>query len=186
MKGIIFTEFLEHVESAFDTLTVEKIIVESNLPSGGAYTSVGTYDHAEIVQLVKTLSRISGTAPADLIRRFGFHLGKRFAEKFSKFFEAAPTLFDFLESVHDHIHVEVRKLYPDAELPSIIVTSRHRTRAHVRYCSPRGMEDLAVGLIKASAHYYGDRVDVHCKPTSDEHGDFVEITVDRTMAAKVA
>ncbi len=186
MKGIVFTEFLEHVEATFGIVTAEEIIVQSDLPSGGAYTAVGTYDHAEIVQLVTALSGLCGAPPADLIRGFGNYLGKRFSEKFSHFFEEAPTLFDFLDSVEDHIHVEVRKLYPDAALPSIIVTSRGPNEARIRYDSPRQMDDLAVGLIEAAAGYYGDTVDIRRKAASDEDGDFVEIVVERKIAAKVA
>ncbi len=186
MKGIVFTEFLEHVEATFGIVTAEEIIVQSDLPSSGAYTAVGTYDHAEIVQLVTALSSLSGAAPADLVRGFGCYLGKRFAEKFGHFFKEAPTLFDFLESVEDHIHIEVRKLYPDAALPSIIVTSRGQTEVLIRYSSPRQMDDLAVGLIEAAAAYYGDTVDVRRRPGSDEDGDFVEIIVERKIAAQVA
>ena len=31
----------------------DKIIVESDLPSGGAYTTVGTYDHEELLTLLR-------------------------------------------------------------------------------------------------------------------------------------
>ena len=42
MKGIIFTEFLDLVEEKFGLEMVDKIIEQSNLDSGGIYTSVGT------------------------------------------------------------------------------------------------------------------------------------------------
>ena len=60
MKGIIFTEFLEMVEKEFSAETVDTIIDNSNLESGGSYTSVGTYPHIEMVELVSNLpNRIS-------------------------------------------------------------------------------------------------------------------------------
>ena len=40
MKGIVFTEFLEMVEEKFDLETLDKIIINSKLPSEGVYTSV--------------------------------------------------------------------------------------------------------------------------------------------------
>ena len=52
MKGMVFTEFLEMVESTFSADMVDDIIDDSAPPSGGAYTSVGTYDHQELVGMV--------------------------------------------------------------------------------------------------------------------------------------
>ncbi|MCX7200840.1 MAG: hypothetical protein NTV17_00650 [Burkholderiales bacterium] len=41
MKGMIFTEFLELVERTYSPEMADDLIDASNLPSGGAYTSVG-------------------------------------------------------------------------------------------------------------------------------------------------
>ncbi len=56
MKGIVFTEFIEMVESKFGFDMMDDIIESANLPSGGIYTAVGTYDHTEMVQLVIEIS----------------------------------------------------------------------------------------------------------------------------------
>ena len=52
MKGIIFTSFLDLVEEKFGMEMLEEVISSANLPNKGAYTAVGTYDHAELVQMV--------------------------------------------------------------------------------------------------------------------------------------
>ncbi|MBA1333177.1 heme transporter CcmB, partial [Candidatus Endoriftia persephone str. Guaymas] len=44
MKGIVFSKFIEFVEERFSPEMADDIIESSDLPSGGAYTSVGTYD----------------------------------------------------------------------------------------------------------------------------------------------
>src|SRR6266540_2882152 len=118
MKGMIFTEFLEMVEDHFSPEVADRIIEACHLPSGGAYTAVGTYDHHEMVQLVTELSRESGIAVPALLHLFGKHLFGRFVANYPQFFEGIDSAFDFLEKIHSYIHVEVRKLYPDAELPS--------------------------------------------------------------------
>jgi len=56
MKGIIFREFIDMVEAQFSPQMVDDIIQASTLASGGAYTSVGTYPHDEMFQLVEQLS----------------------------------------------------------------------------------------------------------------------------------
>ena len=42
MKGLVFTEFLEMVESKWGLATVDRVIQGAALPNNGAYTSVGT------------------------------------------------------------------------------------------------------------------------------------------------
>ncbi len=43
MKGIVFTEFLDMVDSVYSPEVVEDIIEASELASAGPYTAVGTY-----------------------------------------------------------------------------------------------------------------------------------------------
>jgi hypothetical protein len=52
----------------------DRIIEGAKLPSGGVYTTVGTYDHGEMVQLVSCLSEETGIPSAELVRSFGMHL----------------------------------------------------------------------------------------------------------------
>ena len=52
--------------------------------------------------------------------------------------------------------MEVRKLYPDAELPRLFVETREAERLVLRYESPRSLEDLAEGLLRGCAHHFAD------------------------------
>ncbi|MGG7519628.1 heme NO-binding domain-containing protein [Allorhizobium undicola] len=160
MKGIVFTEFLQFVGDMWNEDLADDLIEASDLPSGGAYTSVGTYDHAEMVRLVSELSARTERSPQDLLFCFGQHLAGRFATLFPAFFAGAGGLFDFLESVDNHIHVEVLKLYPDAELPRFTTLERTGDVLTLRYTSARHMEDLAVGLIHGAAAHFGKPVSV--------------------------
>ena len=45
MKGIVFREFIDMVESQFSLETADAIIQASSLSTHGAYTTVGTYPH---------------------------------------------------------------------------------------------------------------------------------------------
>ena len=70
MKGIVFTEFFEMVEQKFDYTMVDKLLANTELPSGGIYTSVGTYSHTEMVSLVVKLSQETSIPIPDLLRVF--------------------------------------------------------------------------------------------------------------------
>lgn len=154
MKGVVFTEFMEMVESVYGMSVVDSLIEEAATPSGGVYVSTGTYDHNELVQYVLALSRRTSTPVPQLLEAFGLHLTSRFHVLFPAFFKH-PGLFEFLESVHGYIHVEVRKLYPDADLPMIRCQDRSEKRLVVVYESKRRLSDLGRGLILGAARVFG-------------------------------
>ncbi len=178
MKGVVFTEFLDFVSKRYSADTADDIIDASKLPSGGAYTAVGTYSHAEMAALCSALTERTGEPVADLLRGFGTHLSATFARGFPAFFSRSGHFFDFLESLEAFIHVEVRKLYPDAELPTFKVEQRAPTRLVMEYRSPRRMADLAEGLILGTARHFGVEARVQAMPVEGSGGEVVRFVVD--------
>lgn len=158
MKGIVFTEFIEFVESRFDQPTADGIMDDGPLASGGAYTAVGTYDPGEMVELLTRLSRRTQMPCCDLLRAYGEHLFTVFAEQYSQFFADTHCALDFLMTVENYIHIEVRKLYPDAELPHLTHQRRSDGELDLIYESNRGLADLAEGLIRGCIRHYGNGV----------------------------
>ncbi|MES2116670.1 MAG: heme NO-binding domain-containing protein [Pseudomonadota bacterium] len=158
MKGVVFTEFMELVESRMGLEMLDRIITEAALPNDGAYTSVGTYDHAELVRLVGALSHATGMSVPALIHMFGEHLFERFAQGYPALFAEAHNSFDFLCRIDNVIHVEVRKLYPDAELPKLACARTADHELEVLYSSPRGFGDLAEGLIAGCIRHFGEPI----------------------------
>ncbi len=174
MKGIVFTEFLTMVEGSFSLDMVDTIIEKSDLPSGGAYTSVGTYSHTEIVDLVTNLSQESGVAIPLLLKTFGTYLFHSLARAYPDFVQKTTDPLDFLEQVETYIHVEVKKLYPDAELPTFECSRPHSANElHMVYVSNRHMEDVCEGLIIGSLEHFG----AHCSITREEREDGAELFV---------
>ena len=160
MKGIVFSEFLAMVDEKFSIEMSERLIDEVKPPSGGAYTTVGTYDAQEIVDLVVKLSEITKISVPDLLKTFGHHLLARFVEIFPQFFEGVTSVLDFLPMVESYVHLEVKKLYSDAELPSFICVSPYPGSLEMIYRSARNLPDLAEGLILGTADHFNERVEV--------------------------
>ncbi|MDX2029022.1 MAG: heme NO-binding domain-containing protein [Blastocatellia bacterium] len=177
MKGMVFTEFLDMVEEKFGMDVADQMITSCDLPSGGAYTAVGTYDHQEIVQLVIKLSQLSGVALPDLLRAFGQHLFGRFVVRFPEMFEGIDDAFTFLQRIESHIHTEVRKLYPDADLPHFDCTLTSPGELVMVYRSNRGMADLAEGLINGCAAHYNEPLRIHREDISEGAGTGVQFTI---------
>jgi hypothetical protein len=170
MKGIVFDEFTEMVEDVFGDEILDDIIEENadNLSSGGAYTSVGTYDHQELVKLVVSLSDRTNTPVPALVKAFGHHLAKAFSTKFKGFFDECDNTFEFLKRIDNHIHVEVHKLYPDAELPKFSFVEDGESKMQLCYESTRGFADLAEGLIEGTALYYGEELSIEKQDHSSD------------------
>ncbi|MGE0483813.1 MAG: heme NO-binding domain-containing protein [Gammaproteobacteria bacterium] len=180
MKGMVFTEFLDMVEQQHSAALVDDIIDACELPSGGAYTAVGTYDHREMVDLVVELSRRLDTPVPDLLQAFGTHLFGRFVAAYPHFFTDVDSAFALLHGIEDVIHKEVRKLYPEAELPRFETAYDGPDRLVMVYRSPRHMEDLAEGLIRACIAHYGESVQLERTSLDEGDGASVRFVLTRT------
>jgi|GEM_PF-64715 len=179
MKGIVFTEFIEMVESTFGFETADAIITDADSASGGAYTSVGQYPDQELIELVLALSRRTGTAPSDLLKAFGSHLFARFALTFPELIKSADTAFDLLSEINDHIHVEVRKLYPTAKLPRLDCESKDDRTLLIQYRSHRPLGDFAEGMIQGVIDYFNERISID-RHDLDPTKKAVEFTLARS------
>ena len=174
MKGIVFTEFLEMVEEQFSLEIADRVIQNSGSATDGAYTSAGTYDHQELVQMVFALSKLTNIPVLELIKAFGQHVFRRFTVLFPVFFEAASDAFTFLESVENYIHVEVRKLYLDAELPSFDCERVAGGKLKMLYKSSRHLADLAEGMIQACCECFQENISIAKQDSSSSGGAQVE------------
>lgn len=177
MKGVVFTEFLTLVEERFSLAMVDQIIEGAKLPSGGVYTAVGTYPVDEMVALLGQLSTRSGVAIPTLLQVFGRYLLGRFVMSHPGFFAEQRCTLDFLAAVEEHIHVEVRKLYADAELPRFQCERVAADTMTMTYRSPRGLADLAQGLIEGCAAHYHEAIRIERDDLSGGSGTHVRFTL---------
>ncbi|MEN1784608.1 MAG: heme NO-binding domain-containing protein [Bacteroidota bacterium] len=176
MKGIIFTEFLEMVESEFGLQTVDSIIEGAKLSSGGAYTAVGTYEFSEMLQLVSGLSETTDIPINDLLHAFGMYLFNGLVKTHPEIVASYKNPLNLLYSIEDHIHVHVKKLYPDAELPSFRVLERTTQSMTMIYSSSRGLYALAHGLIQKTFEHFQKEVKIDMK-LINEQGSEVKFTI---------
>lgn len=180
MKGFVFTEFLEMIEEAHGYELVDRLLLESHLPSGGSYTSVGTYDHAEMIALVHKLSEHLNVPVSQLLRTYGQYMFRSFTRNYGLFINQSGSAFDLLSSIQHYIHVEVRKLYPEAELPHFTIDQPTPDRLIMHYESERRLADFAHGLIEGCLAHYGEEAEITAsRLTADGSNVLFEITKKR-------
>ncbi|MFD0798309.1 heme NO-binding domain-containing protein [Maribacter chungangensis] len=160
MKGIVFTEFLEMVESKFGLQTVDTIIESADLPSQGIYTSVGTYDFNEMVSLITELGTVTKISSGDLIYAFGLYLFASLTNAHPEVIQSYNSPLALLYAIEDHIHIHVKKLYPDAELPTFKILEKTDTSLTMIYSSSRGLYRLAHGLMEKTFEHFNETASV--------------------------
>ena len=164
------------VEDVIDYEMVDKILMEVDPESGGVYTAVGTYGHEEIVALVVSFAKHSNQEVGEVLRKFGHHLLKVFYKSYPEFFEPNPTAFDLFSSIDNYIHIEVAKLYPDAELPRFEINKKTSGEMVMTYTSERKMSDLALGLIEKTLEHYEEEANIQ-RDFLNEDGSLVRFTI---------
>ncbi|MEZ6117593.1 MAG: heme NO-binding domain-containing protein [Pirellulaceae bacterium] len=170
MKGIVFTELIGMIEATLGDEVADRVICGANTATDGAYTSVGTYDYQELISLVEQLARETGQLEAALVQSFGEYLFQRFLAMFPQFFDGVDSSISFLPTIEDRVHVEVRKLYPDAELPTFECNLENDGTLVLEYQSKRPFADLAEGLIQASIRHFQDDVSLVRHNLGDQDG----------------
>ena len=176
MKGIVFDEFLQMVESAHGLETVDAIIEKADLPSGGVYTSVGTYDFNEMVSLVTMLSETLDIPVPKLLQHFGHYLFDSLKESHPDVVASYNAPMALVSSIEDHIHIHVKKLYPDAELPSFKILEKEDNQLKMIYSSSRGLYMLAQGLMERTFEFFDTEVNITHKLLKED-GTEVEFIV---------
>jgi hypothetical protein len=147
MKGIVFTEFVEFIEKEFGFDIVDDMIDGAKLESEAIYTQTGNYDYHEMVKMVEVLSKIVNIPSSVLIEKFGVVLFDRLFKMHKSITQHISNPLDFIEKVEKIIHPEVKKLYPDADLPTFDTIYRDENSLKIRYHSKKPFMDLAKGLM---------------------------------------
>lgn len=157
MKGVIFNILEEAVTAAHGPDAWDGLLERAG--ADGAYTSVGSYDDAELFAIVGAASEVLGLPPDDIVRWFG-------REAIGMLFDRYPYDRDhdstsaFLRTLDDIVHVEVEKLYPGSIVPRFEWEGEARNHVILHYRSPRKLCTLAEGMIEGAATRFGEVVEL--------------------------
>ncbi|MFD2828427.1 heme NO-binding domain-containing protein [Leeuwenhoekiella polynyae] len=179
MKGIVFTEFLELVEEKFGLEMVDDIITASELESGGAYTAVGTYKFSEMVQLLTHLSERTQLSVDDLLYTYALHFFKVIQRSYPGLLNTYSDPLELIASIENHIHVEVRKIYPDAQLPVFKIVKRSENTLILDYLSSRAMYSFGLGLMHESFNYFNKNFKIDFEKIKED-GTYVRFFIVNT------
>ncbi|NIZ63512.1 guanylate cyclase [Sedimentitalea sp. CY04] len=181
MKGMVFVELFRMAETVMSEDELDDIIDKADLQSDGAYTSVGNYPCGELIQLVVAIGERLDVPIAALQTQFGHWMFDRFVKGYPEFFEGKKDAFEMLEAIDGEVHVEVRKLYPDAELP-VFQTERYAEGEGLKmtYASDRPLNHFCLGLIEGCIEHFKSPADIKMHDITSDNRCQAEFLIERT------
>ncbi len=167
MKGIVFNLLEEAVSKDFGEATWDRLLDDAGLD--GVYTSLGSYDDAQVFRLVEVASNALQIPPQDVLRWFGRRAMPLLVQRYPQFFSTHTAARSFLLTLNSLIHPEVRKLYPGATPPVFDFDTSDSEILVIGYNSARRLCALAEGFMHGAAEHYGQGAQIS-QPTCMHHG----------------
>lgn len=158
MKGVIFNIVEEIVTDEYGADVWDDLLDDAGLV--GAYTSLGSYDDAQLMALLAAASARLDLPVPDVARHIGRRALPVFLRPFPELKGDQTTSRGLLLTLNSVIHPEVRKLYPGADVPDFEFITEQSDSIEMTYRSPRRLCHLAEGLILGAGDEFGESLTV--------------------------
>lgn len=178
MKGVVFNILEDMVTEKGGLLMWQGVLDKVGVEGG--YTAVGTYSDDELFKIVGAVVEELGVPAEEVVGAFGVYMFGQLAKRYPVFVENCPDFFSFLESIDSVIHLEVRKLMTETQLPSIKCTRVGNSELLMNYSSPRRLCLLAEGLIYGAAEQYGSSIRIDHPVCMHKGADHCDLRVSLT------
>jgi hypothetical protein len=160
VKGIVFTLLQEMVEQEAGLAAWDACISQIDSASDGVYIAPSVYPDEELLAIIGALSESLDVPVRDLVRAFGVYMLPRLLDVYRDKTVVDGGLKVFLMSVDGVIHEEVKKLWPDAQLPRFRHDDTGPTSLTLYYTSERRLCALAEGLIDGAGKAFATDVQI--------------------------
>ncbi len=175
MKGVVFNLLEAFVVENWGEEAYESILDLCPLQTKEPFVGPGTYPDADLFTIATAAAERVGVPLPDALRAFGKFAFPHLVAKFPDYAKDASTAREFLLGVHSVIHVEVRKLMPEAVTPSFEYRDDDGSALTVRYQSSRKLCHFMEGLLDGLGAHYGTTLEheqVCCMHDGAPHCDF--------------
>lgn len=170
MKGIVFHLLEQVVTKHYGEKTWDTLLLDAGLE--GVYTSLGSYDDAELFKIVGAASQRLGLPPGDIVSWFGRNAMPLLSHHYGKVFANHTSTRAFVLTLNSIIHPEVRKMYPGADVPNFDFDTSSPDVLVMHYRSKRQMCSFAEGLLLGAADHFQETAHIDhplCMHRGDPH-----------------
>jgi hypothetical protein len=154
MKGIIFNLLEQFITKGWGEEQYDAILTASSLTIQDPFVGPGTYSDADFMILFGKAVAALGLLPEEGLRRFGRFAFPQLAARFPQFVTPYTHPKPFLKTVDSVIHIEVRKLYEQTNLPVFVYHDTAPNALAIEYSSSRRLCHFMEGLIDGVADHF--------------------------------
>jgi hypothetical protein len=175
MKGVVFNLLEAFICEGWDAATYEAILAACSLQTKEPFVGPGTYPDSDLFLIAGQAAETLGLPLPAALRAFGRYLFPRLAEQVLPLVKSHADARSFLKSVEDVIHVEVRKLMPQAITPSFHYREPDARHLVIEYRSARKLCALMEGLLDGTADFFATTIgqqQTRCLLRGDECCEF--------------
>ena len=154
MKGLVFNLLEDFIVEGWGEEAYEEIFAECPLKTKEPFVGPGTYPDSDLVTIAQVGAAKLGVTLDEALVAFGKFSFPRLAAKVPKIMRYQRDAKRFLMSIDSVIHVEVRKLFPEAVTPRFTCVDVGEDRLEIRYESDRGLCRFMEGLLLGVAEHF--------------------------------
>ncbi len=159
MKGIIFNLFEDFIVDNFGEEKYDEIESHANLITKDPYVGPETYPDEDLIELITSAVNILNIPAHDAIKTFGKYSFPKLIARYPVFVKDIDRLKPFLLTIHDVIHVEVKKLLECADTPEFTYEDPAANKLIMKYKSKRKFCHLAEGFLDGGAAFFDEVIE---------------------------
>lgn len=121
-----------------------------------------------MLSLLTNLSERTSISIDDLLLVYGEHFFSVIEKSYYGLLNTYKDPIEMLSSIENHIHVEVMKIYPEAELPKFIVEEKTDDLLIMIYKSSRAMYYFGLGLMNKIFEHFNSAAEIPLEKIAED------------------
>ena len=154
MKGIIINITENFITDNYGEEIFDQIMSSCNLKTEDPFVSPGTYPDSDLFEIVVNASKKLEITIEVFLKKLGHFAFAKLAERHPSFLEGYDHPKIFLQTVDSVIHMEVRKLYQDSQLPVFQYSDPSKDELIITYFSKRKLYPFLEGMINGVSDFF--------------------------------
>jgi predicted hydrocarbon binding protein len=154
MKGVIFNYLEDFIGGEYGLDKWEQLLTKCPMKGNGVFVGPQTYPDADFLAIVTVALSELGLDLDEMLRKFGAYVFQRLAADFPNYLEGYSQPKDFLLSVEDVIHTEVRKLMKGSYTPEFKYRVLGVNELEIQYHSRRRLCMLMEGILDGVGQHF--------------------------------
>ena len=158
MKGTVVSTWIRTCRDLYGNNITNNALRSVDWSENKVFTPLEDVDDAKISKFIENMAKGINIKVNELWQIIGENNLNKFAEDYPVFFKRV-SLYRFLESLN-FVHAIIMKKIKGAKPPKMAIEIASNNSINFTYISEREMNDYFLGLLKGSAKYFGENIEI--------------------------